>query len=233
MTLELLDTRNRRQLGPVERPARHDDEARPEDIVAIGGNRPAPFLLVPARIFYLSLEAGPLVQVEVLADPLGVLENLRRKGVFFLWDVSGLFEQRQIYVGFDVTLGAGIAVPVPGPAKISGLLDDANIRDAGLLQPRCCKEAAKAPADNHRIELFLQRGAREARLDIGIDVVVFVLPCDFLILVVPVRAETPGTLLGVLLTQFSRVEAQLFGSWNFIRLGLRYRFIHRGSPPSR
>ena len=169
----------------------------------------------------------------MLADPLGVGKDFRGEGVAFLRDVAGLLQQGQIEIAFDVTLSAGIAVPVPGPAKISGLLDDANIRDAGLLQPRCCKEAAKAPADNHRIELFLQHGAREARLDIGIDVVVFVLPGDFLILVVPVRAETPGTLLGVLLTQFSRVEAQLFGSWNFIRLGLRYRFIHRGSPPSR
>src|SRR5881628_2953773 len=145
MPLELLDPRNCGELGPVQGPTRHDHKARLEDIAAIGADRPAPFLIVPTRLFYLRLEAGSLVEVEVLPDPLGVLKDLRREGVLFLRDIAGLFEQRQIHVGFDVTLGAGIAVPVPGPAKIPGLLDDANVRDPGLLQPRRRQQAAKAP----------------------------------------------------------------------------------------
>ena len=220
MPLELFDTGNRRQLGAVQGPARHDHKARPEDIVAIGGNRPAPVLVVPARLPDLGLEAGPLVQVEVLADALGVLKDLRRKGVFFLGYITRLFEQGQIDVGLDVTLGAGVAVPVPGPTKIAGLLDDANIGDAVLLQPRRRQQAAKAAADNHRVEFFLQRGAGEARLDIGVGVIVGVLAGDFLILVVSVRAETPVTLRGILLAQVSRIEAQLCGRWNSVRLGL-------------
>src|SRR5437762_4549936 len=129
MPLELLDPRDRGELGPVQGPTRHDHKARFEDIVAIGADRPAPFLIVPAHPFDLRLEAGSLVEVEMLPDPLGMLEDLRCEGVLFLRDIAGLFEQRQIHVGFDVTLGAGIAVPVPGPAKIPGLLDDANVRD--------------------------------------------------------------------------------------------------------
>ena len=162
----------------------------------------------------LRLEAGLLVEVEVLADPLGVLKDLRREGVSFLRDVAGLFEQRQIEVGFDVTLGAGIAVPVPGPAKIPGLLDDANVGDPDLLQPSRRQQAAKAAADDHHIELFVQRGAREARLDVGVHVVVRELAGDFLVLVVCVRAQTLRAFRGVLLAQRARVEAQLFGSWN-------------------
>ena len=226
MAFELFDAGNRRQLGPVQGSARHDHKARSEDIVAIGGNRPASVLVVPARLPDLGLEAGPLVEVEVLADPLGVLKNFRRKGVFFLRHVAGLFEQGQIDVGLNVTLRAGVAVPIPGPAKISGLLDEANIGDPGLLQPRRRQQAAKAATDNHRVEFFVQRGAGEARLHIGIGVIVGVLAGDFLILVVSVHAQTLGPLIGVLLTQVSRIKAQFCGGWNSGRLGLHYRFTH-------
>src|SRR6266705_6346136 len=71
MPLELLDPSDRRELGPVQRPARHDHKTRPEDVAAVRGDVPAPFLLVPVRLFDLRLEAGPLVEVEVLSDPLG------------------------------------------------------------------------------------------------------------------------------------------------------------------
>src|SRR5262249_16278192 len=130
----------------------------------------------------------------------------------------------------DVALSAGIAVPVPGAAKVPGLLDDAKVSYPGLLQSSRREETAEAPADDHRVELFVQRGAGEG-LDVGVQVVVGVLACDFLVLVVTVRAETLGALLGVLLAQFSRVEAQLCGSWNSGRCGLRYGFTHCISPP--
>ena len=233
MALELLDPRDRGQLGPVQRPTRHDHKARLEDIAAISGDRPAPRFLIPARLFDLRLETGPLIEIEVLPDPLGVRKDLRREGVLLLRDVAGLFEQRQIDVGFDVTLGAGIAVPVPSPAKIPGLLNDANVGDPGLLQPRRRQEAAKAPADDHHIEFLVQRRAREARLDVGVHVVVRVLAGDFLVLVVSVRAQSLRALRGVLLAQVSGVKAQLCGSRNSVRFGLCYGCTHRVSPPFR
>src|SRR5713226_8398882 len=136
MPLELLDPGDRGELGPVQGPARHDHKARLEDVTSVSADGPAACLIVPARLFDLRLEAGPLVKVEVLPDPLGVLENLGREGVLLLRDISGLFEQRQVNVGFNVALGAGIAVPVPGPAKVATLFDDANVSDPGLLKPR-------------------------------------------------------------------------------------------------
>src|SRR5262245_27405957 len=51
MPLELFDPGDRRELGSVQRPTRHDHKARLEDIIAISSNRPALFLLVPARLF--------------------------------------------------------------------------------------------------------------------------------------------------------------------------------------
>src|SRR5438552_16176655 len=168
MSLERLDSRDRGQLGPVQRPTRHDHKARLEDIVPLSRDRPAPCFLIPARLFDLGLEAGPRVEVEVLPDPLRMRKDLRREGVLLLGDVAGLFEERQIHVGFDVTLRAGIAVPVPGPAKIPRFLDNTNIGDPGLLQPRRRQQAAKTAADDEHVEFFVQRGAREARLDVGI-----------------------------------------------------------------
>ena len=84
---------------------------------------------MPARFCNLRLEAGLLVKVEVLADPLGVLKNLRCKGILFLGDIAGLFEQWQIDVRFNITLRPRITVPVPSPAKIPSLFDDAKVGD--------------------------------------------------------------------------------------------------------
>ncbi len=73
-----------------------------------------------------------------------------------------------------------------------------------LVIPTSCsraaaKQAAKAAADDHHVEFFLQRRAREARLDVGVLIVVRVLAGDFLVLVVCVRAQTLRALGGVLL----------------------------------
>src|SRR4051794_22636875 len=107
MPCKSLNPWNPRQLGLVQWSTRHDHKARLEHIAAISGHRPASCLLVPTRLLDLRLEAGFLVEMEVLADPLGMGKDLRREGVPFLRDVAGLFQQGQIEVAFDVTLGAG------------------------------------------------------------------------------------------------------------------------------
>src|SRR6202035_4936320 len=57
---EGFNTRNCRELGAVQRSARHHDKSRLEKIATIGGNCPPRILLVPACLFYLRLKAGPL-----------------------------------------------------------------------------------------------------------------------------------------------------------------------------
>ena len=127
VSLECLDPRNARQLGLVQRSARHDHEARLEHVAAISGDSPASGLIVPAGLFDSRLEAGLLVEMELLTDALSVGEDFRREGVPFLRDIVGLFEQWQIKIAFNVALGAGITIPVPGAAKIPGFLDDAKV----------------------------------------------------------------------------------------------------------
>src|SRR5713101_7842089 len=110
MSLELLNPWNPRQLRLVQWPTRHDHKARLEHIVAIGRDRPASGFLVPARLLDLRLEASLLVEIEMLGDPLGMGEDLRLERVSFLRDIAGLFQQGQIEVAFNVTLGTRIAV---------------------------------------------------------------------------------------------------------------------------
>src|SRR5260370_17570800 len=93
MPLELLDPEDRRELGPVQGPTRHDHKARLEDVTSVSADGPAACFIVPARLFDLRLEAGPPVKVQVLPYTLGVLENLGREGVLLFRDISCLFEQ--------------------------------------------------------------------------------------------------------------------------------------------
>src|SRR5262249_39938064 len=198
-----------------------------------GLDDPARGGVVPARLRDLRLEAGVLVEVEVLADPLGMLEDLGREGVLFLRYVPRLFQERQIDVGLDVALGAGIAVPVPGSTEIPCLLDDAGIGDTHLLESRRGQQPPEAAADDDGVELLSDGGSREARLDVGVRFEVRVLAADFQILSVPVRAQTPLALGGIFRAQRDWIEAQLLGSWNSARFGLLYSFAHRDSTPVR
>jgi hypothetical protein len=83
--------------------------------------------------------------------------------------------------------------------KIPGFLDDPNIGDPDLLQSCCGEETTKAPTNDDYTDLFVQRGAGEARLNVRIQIVAFVLTRDFLILAVAVRAQPLITFLHVLL----------------------------------
>ena len=149
-------------------------------------------------------------------------KDLWREGILLLRDVTGLLEQRQVHIGFDVALGARIAIPVPGPAKIASFFYDANVGDADLLQTGRREQSAKAATDDHRVELFVQRGPGVARIDVGIGVVMLERAGDLPILVVPVGPQALLPFLGVSPAQRGRVEAQFVGSRNSLWFGLRF-----------
>src|SRR3546814_1299015 len=88
----------------------------------------------------------------MLADPAGMFEQFGRIGIFLGRDIARLFEQRHVDIGFDVALGAGIAVPVPGAAEIAGLFDDANVGDADLVQFRRREKATETATYHERSE---------------------------------------------------------------------------------
>ncbi|MEI9985216.1 MAG: hypothetical protein WDN69_19725 [Aliidongia sp.] len=60
---------------------------------------------------------------------------------------------------------AGIAVPIPGAAEIAALLDDADIGDAGLDQPRAGDQPGEAAADESESDVIgLRRAFDEGRV---------------------------------------------------------------------
>ena len=189
VALERVDAGNPRQLGPVQRPVRHHHEARPHGVAAIGFDDPAQRLFVPVQRGDLGLEAGVAVQVVLLADGAGVGEDLRREAVLLFRHVAEFLDQRQIDVGLDVALRAGVAVPVPSAAEVAALLDDAQIAHAGFAQPRPSQQAAEAAADHDHVHLVGPRFALEARRHVGVVHEVGEAAGHFGVLVVAVVAQ--------------------------------------------
>src|SRR5205814_5604671 len=157
---ELLDAGNAGQFWYVQRASPHADELRREGIATVGANEPARFCLVPVEALRLGVEQRVGVETILLADTLAVRENLRRMRVFFRWHVPGFFEQWHVDHRGRVALRAGIAVPIPGAAKVAALLDDADILDAGLGKPCGGGETRKAAADKGEGDVIRLRPAR-------------------------------------------------------------------------
>src|SRR6476620_12640403 len=132
MALEGLDARDAGQLRPVQRTAGGDHEAGVHGIAAVGGDEPSVLILQPAHLADLGLEAGQAIEVEVLANATRMRTDLVAEAIFFLGDVTGLFQQRQVDVAFDVALSAGISIPVPSATEVAAFLYDANILDPRL-----------------------------------------------------------------------------------------------------
>ena len=96
MTLEVLDARDARQLRHVQRAGAHGDELGGELVAPVGADDPARLLVVPLEIGHLGVEQGVVVEAELLADALAVLEDLGRVRVLLGRHVAGLFEQRHV-----------------------------------------------------------------------------------------------------------------------------------------
>ncbi len=168
VALEVVDARDARELGPVERAGGHGDILRTEFVAAVGGDDPAFGAARPSGARVISVwNSASSIKVVVAGDALGVFEDLGGEGVFVLRHVAELFEQRQVDVGFDVAHRAGIAVPVPGAADIAGLVDEADALEPGLAQARAHEQAAEAAADDEEVDFVEHRLARD-RLGPGI-----------------------------------------------------------------
>jgi len=127
-----------------------------------------------------------------------VLEDFVYVRILFLRNVSELLEQRQITVGFDVALRAGIVIPVPGPAEVAAGLDYPEVADTGLFEPSTGEQTREAAADNNYLDLIRQRFANKAPLEVRV--------------IFCVMGELPGQ-LDVL--RFTIVAEGLSRSWRY------------------
>jgi hypothetical protein len=130
--------------------------------------------------------------------------------VFFLRDVVQFFEQRQIDVGLDVALRAGITVPVPRAAEVAAFFDDADVFHTGFTQTRRRQQPAKAAADDDHFHFVEQRRARKTGFDIGVVEVVREVAFDLLVLIVAIGAQALVALLPILFAQRVGIESKRF-----------------------
>ena len=103
---------------------------------------------------------------------------------------------------------AGVAVPVPDPAEIACVLDDADVADADFLEPHRGQQPADAAAEDHGIGLDLNRRARHDGFGEGIVFETRVGVRHFDELLVAVGAQADGPLMGVFATKLGRIETE-------------------------
>src|SRR5207302_10745608 len=167
-----------------------------EVIAPAAAHDPTGPLGVPLQTGDLGVKQGVVVETELLPDTLAVLENLGRMRILLGWHVTCLFQQRHVDEARRVALRPRVAVPVPGAAEVTPLLDDPDIVDARLLQPGTGDQPREAPADErHRDVVGLRPSGRDRR--VRVVGVVGELILQFLVLVVAVRPQTLGPLLRV------------------------------------
>ena len=194
--------------GRFSGPFAMHDEARAHPIAAVRRDDPAR-AASSQRISVTSVwKQRVAVEVELPRRSRGCARGSRARGEYFSRrDVAELFEQRQVDVRLDVARAPGIAVPVPGAAEVAALLDDADVLDAGLAQPRAGEQAAEAAADHDDVDLVGERRAREAGLDVRIVDEVREVALDLDVLLVAVVRAALVALVAVLLAQRVGIEA--------------------------
>ncbi len=149
------------------------------------------------------------VEVELLSDSARMVPDLVRAGVLLLGDIAGLLQQRQIDVGLNIALRAGIPVPVPRAAEISAIVDDAYLLKIRFTQTGRSEQAAPAAADNEDVDIVMQRGPRRAGFDFGVVEIVGEVSLNLEILIVAVFPNPPCTFFGVFGAQRIWIEIQL------------------------
>src|SRR6476620_9078344 len=166
MALETLDARDTRQLGAAEHQSRRQhDELRTDLVAAIARYRPPLPVFLPTQLGDPGMEQRILVQVEVTPHPTGVVPDLIGAGVPLRWHVTEVLEQRQIYVGLDVTPRTRIAVPVPHTAEVAGVFDDRDIHLPGFTQQRTSGQTTETASHDQYVDL-----TRDCvTLDVGLE----------------------------------------------------------------
>ncbi|MHC2243038.1 hypothetical protein ACVJH7_002345 [Bradyrhizobium elkanii] len=184
----------------MQRAGADADILRGEGVAPRGADDPARLRRVPIEARHLGVEQRVVIEIELPADPLAVREDLGRMRVFLRRHVAGLFEQRHVDHRRRVALRAGIPVPVPGAAEIAALLDDADILDPGLGQPRRSGEPGEAAADEGEGDVVgLRRALNDRR--VGIVEIMRELALDLEILVVAVGTQPLVAFLLILQAQ--------------------------------
>ena len=207
VTPELLDARDARELGPVQRAVPHDQETSRQAVAPVRVDGPASARRVPRNRRDLGGQARALVELEVLGNAAAVLEDLGGSDVLLARDIGGLLEEREVDVGLDVALCPRVPVPVPGAAEVAALLNDAEVVDARLPEPGAGDEAGETAADDDHGDVVDERPTRY-RVRVGVVQIRRERSGHLDVLGVPIRPDPLVALHAVLLAQRIRTEVR-------------------------
>ena len=152
--LEAVHPRDRRQLHQVEDAGRVDEVARADLVAAVGADHPTRAALVPFARVDAGVEQRVVDQSVLRRDRVEVAPDLVAERVPRLRDVVHLLEHGHVDVRLDVAHHAGVAVPVPGAADATGLVDQHDLAQAGIAQLRPHDDARHPGAHDRHVDVL-------------------------------------------------------------------------------
>jgi hypothetical protein len=161
LALEVLDAVDLRWLRRREAAGGHDVIAAGNRCAAVGLEQPALRGLIPVRLCHLGVEADVAPQIIAFGHEAEVTQDFRLGGVFLRPFPRGLqlrIEGVAVVDGLNVAARAGIAVPVPGAADITGLFQHDRV-EAGLAQPMQQVQSGKAGPHHRDVDLLRRTAA--------------------------------------------------------------------------
>ena len=168
MTFEIVDAFNGGQFRPIQRAIGMHHIACLKAILAIRRHNPSSQLFIPICRCHQGLHQGAFVQAIGLGNNVAVLKSFRSICILLLRHKSRFLQQREIDIGFNIAGGTWISVPIPSPAKVSAFLNDAEIGDPSVVQPRSSQHATKTTANNHNFDFVFDGVALKLTIDVGI-----------------------------------------------------------------
>ena len=181
-----------------------------EPVPPVGLHGPPAVLVTPPHGGDLGTEHGPVKQVEVVGDALGMGQDFRGVGVALGRDDPELFEERQVDIGLDVALGAGVLVPVPGATDATALLHDAHVGQAGLAQAGPGQQPTESTAHDEGVHLGLHRCPVGHSTEVVLGELC-VAADDLEVLILAVGPQAFGPFVGIAVAEGIRVES---GGWH-------------------
>lgn len=144
------------------------DEISREVIAPVGLDTPDGPFVVPLQFCDAGVEQCFVIEIVVMSDAPAVLADLWAVGEFLGRNMSGLLQQRHVDERGGVAHDSGIPIPIPYSAEVSGLVDDADIVDARILEACRGDEPCEAATDGckgHMIGLWLTGRHRHVGVD--------------------------------------------------------------------
>ncbi len=137
-----------------------------------------------------------------------VAQDLGCKGVFVFGDVTQLFTERKVDVGFGVAGGAGITIPIPGATKVAAFFDEPDVIKARLLQSSSGQQTAETATNNDDLGMIGVGFALGGLLNVRVINVIGIVTDHLDVLRIAIGTHSLIALQAIFLAQGVRIEGE-------------------------